>query len=145
MSRHPVACRNVHGPVLFIAHGNVKTAVLVIGQLVVSDAGRKFVLHRVIEAREKGEAEVATFRHFRVPKADTIFKGEVRLAREEVVGVRQGAEGTNEGFVVLLRAARHVRDGQPIHGQYPPQTRDEAKEQGEEDKDGTDAQEQPDN
>ena len=53
-------------------------------------------------------------------------------------------KGADEGVIVLLWAARHVREGQPIHGQYPPHPMDKAEEQREEDKDGADAQEQPD-
>ena len=108
LSRHPIAGRNVRGPVFFIANGEVETTVLVVDQLVVSDARGKLVLNVVVEAREKGEAEVAALGHLGLSKADTIVKRKVTVDQEEVVGVRQCVEGADEGFVVMLRAARHV-------------------------------------
>jgi len=81
LSRHPIAGRNVRGPVFLIANGNVKATVLVVDQLVVSDARGKSVLNGVVEARKKGEAEVAALGHLGLSKADTIVKREVAVGR----------------------------------------------------------------
>lgn len=115
LSRQPVTFRDVSRPVLFIADGNVKAAVLVVGKLVVTRAGRDFVLDGIVEAGIKRYGEIATFGHFWVSEADAVIEGEIAVDRQEVVGIRQGAERADQGLVVVLWAAGNVREGCVMH------------------------------